>query len=329
MPRHVTVITPCYNEAGNVEPLRERIRAVFDGLPGYRHTHLFIDNASSDDTVARIKAMAQMDPDIRLIVNQRNFGHIRSPYHAFLQAEGDAVIVMVSDLQDPPELIPEFLALWEAGAPVVLGVKTSSSESWLMYRLRTLYYDTLQRLAGVKLLQHATGFGCYDRRVVEELRKLPDALPYVRGLIAELGFPIKTIPFHQAPRPWGFTKNNFYTLYDLAMLGFTTHSRVPLRLAIFTGFLVAGFSFCVALVYLVAKLILWNNFPNIGQAPTVVGLFFLGGVQLIFTGILGEYIGAIHTQVLRRPFVVEKERVGFPVDDAREARVLPVTERVT
>lgn len=325
MPRFVTVLTPCYNEAGNVEPLRARIRAVFNSLPGYRHIHLFIDNASTDDTVARIKAMAAEDPAVRLIVNQRNFGHIRSPYHAFLEAEGDAVIVMVSDLQDPPELIPEFLARWEAGAPVVMGVKTSSAEPWFIYKLRSLYYDTLQRLAGVKLVQHATGFGLYDRRVVEELRKLPDALPYVRGLIAELGFPIETIPFHQPARPWGLTKNNFYTLYDLAMLGLTTHSRVPLRLAILTGFLVAGLSFLVALGYLVAKLILWDHFPNVGQAPTVVGLFFLGGVQLIFTGILGEYIGAIHTQVLRRPFVVEKERVGFRPENGLEARV-PRTE---
>jgi glycosyltransferase involved in cell wall biosynthesis len=307
----ITVVSPCYNEEGNVETLYLRTKAVFEALGRFDYIHLFIDNASTDGTVARLKAMAAADPAVRLIVNQRNFGHIRSPYHGLLQAPGDAVILMASDLQDPPELLGTMLALWEAGAPVVMGVKTTSDEPWLIYRLRTLYYDTLQRLAGVTLVQHATGFGCYDRRVLEEIRKQRDANPYFRGLLAELGFPIATVPFHQPQRHWGLTKNNLYTLYDMAMLGFTTHSRLPLRLAILAGFLVAAFSLLVAFGYLVAKLVLWNTFPNVGQAPTVIGLFFLGGVQLIFTGILGEYIGAIHTQVLGRPLVVERERVGF------------------
>lgn len=307
----VTVVTPCYNEEGNVEPLHERIKAAFAGLPDYRWRHLYIDNASTDGTVSRIKALTAQDPRVALIVNQRNFGHIRSPHHAFLQADGDAVIMMASDLQDPPELIPELLTRWRAGAPVVMGVKTASDEPWLIYQLRTLYYGTLQRFAGVQVVQHATGFGCYDRRVIEAVRQLPDAIPYFRGLLAELGFPIERVPFHQPKRPWGLTKNNMYTLYDLAMLGLTTHSRVPLRLSILTGFLIAGFSLLVALGYLVAKLVLWDQFPNVGQAPTVVGMFFLGGVQLIFLGILGEYIGVIHTQVLRRPLVVERERVNL------------------
>jgi glycosyltransferase involved in cell wall biosynthesis len=313
----ITVVSPCYNEEGNVETLYRRTRAVFESLGRFRYVHLFIDNASTDGTVERIKALAATDPAVWLIVNQRNFGHIRSPYHGLLQAPGDAVILMASDLQDPPELIPELLAHWEAGSLAVMGVKTTSDEPWLTYRLRTFYYDSLRRFAGLTLVQHATGFGCYDRRVVDEIRKQRDANPYFRGLIAELGFPIATVPFHQPKRHKGLTKNNLYTLYDMAMLGFTTHSRLPLRLAIFAGFLVAALSLLVAFGYLVAKLLLWNTFPNVGQAPTVIGLFFLGGVQLIFTGILGEYIGAIHTQVLGRPLVVERERVGF----AQQARV--------
>jgi glycosyltransferase involved in cell wall biosynthesis len=307
-------VAACMNEEGNVAELHHRVRAAFARLPQYRLELIFIDNASTDLTVDVLRRIASEDSDVRVIVNLRNFGQIRSPFHALLQARGDAVILMASDLQDPPELIPDFLTRWAQGAPAVMGVKTESDEPVLMYLLRSLYYDILRRFAGLKLVQHATGFGCYDRRVIEELRKLPDATPYFRGLVADLGFPIETIPFHQQRRKWGRTKNNLYSLYDLAMLGFTTHSRVPLRLAIVSGFAVASVSILVAFAYLVAKIVLWDRFPNIGQAPTVVGMFFLGGVQLIFTGLLGEYIGAIHTQVLRRPLVVEKERVNFKED---------------
>jgi glycosyltransferase involved in cell wall biosynthesis len=307
----ISVVAGCRNEEGNVEELCRRIKAVFEQLPQYRWELIFIDNASTDRTAERLRHLASIEPSVKVILNLRDFGQLRSPYHAIMQARGDAVIAMASDFQDPPEMLVDFLALWASGSPVVMGVKTSSEEPWVIYQLRTLYYKTLKRFAGLNLVQHATGFGCYDRRVIEELRRLPDATPYLRGLVAELGFPIATVPFEQPRRRWGVTKNNFYTLYDIAMLGFTTHSRVPLRLAVFTGFGVAGLSLLVAFAYLVAKLVLWDNFPNIGQAPTVIGLFFLGGVQLVFTGILGEYIGAIHTQVLRRPFAVEKERLNF------------------
>lgn len=318
----LTVLTPCYNEQGNVEPLYEKIKAIFAELPDYTYEHLFIDNASSDGTVATIKAIAARDPNVKLIVNVRNFGHIRSPFHGLLQARGEACIALASDFQDPPELIPEFLARWREGFPIVLGVKVTSDEPWLLYRIRSLYYELVGRMADVELVKHATGFGLYDRRVLEAFRATNDPYPYVRGLIAELGFPRATIPYRQPNRRWGITKNNFYTLYDMAMLGITSHSKVPLRIATMTGFVVAALSLLVALGYLVAKLVLWYNFPNIGQAPTVIGLFFFGGVQLVFTGILGEYIGAIHTQVLGRPRVIEKERVNF------EPQPVPTGERV-
>lgn len=309
--KFVTVLTPCFNEEGNVEPMYEAVKAIFAGLPGYTYEHLFIDNASVDGTAAKVKALAAADPRVKLIVNIRNFGHVRSPFYGLLQATGEACIAMAADFQDPPELIPTFLQRWEEGFPIVLGVKTASDEPWLLYQLRTLYYGVTSRMADVDLVRQATGFGLYDRRVIEAFRAVDDPYPYARGLIAEFGFPRATIPYHQPNRRWGITKNNFYTLYDTAMLGITSHSKVPLRLAAMTGFVLATLSLGVALAYLIAKLVLWNNFPNIGQAPTVIGLFFFGGVQLIFTGILGEYIGAIYTQVLKRPLVIEKERVNF------------------
>ncbi len=323
----VSIVTPTFNEEGNVDHLYERIKAVMAGLPGYDYEHLFIDNASADGTVVKIKAIAALDPRVKLIVNIRNFGPVRSPYHGMLSASGDVVILLASDLQDPPELIPDFLAKWREGYPVVLGVKTTSQEPLPMYLLRGLYYRLVSGMADVTLVRHATGFGLYARSVMEELRAIDDPYPYVRGLISELGFPTATIAYHQPQRTWGVTTYTFYRLYDVAMLGITSHSKVPLRLASMVGFLVAGLSLLVALGYLVAKLILWNYFPNIGQAPTVIGLFFFGGVQLIFTGILGEYIGAIHTRVMRRPLVVERERVNFgpahemrvPASPAREA----------
>lgn len=312
----LTVVTPTYNEEDNVEELVRRLRAVLEPLEGYRYEILFIDNASTDGTVERIKAIGREDPRIKAIVNVRNFGHIRSPYHGILQAQGDAVIYLASDLQDPPELIPQFLAEWEAGFKVVFAVKSESEETPLLYAIRTAYYTLINRVADVPLTKNTTGFGLYDQEVIAWLRRIDDPYPYMRGLVAELGYPIAKIPFKQPLRKRGITKNNFYSLYDLAMLGFTNHSKVPLRLATFMGFGVACMCLAVSLVYLTLKLLFWNWFPGVGQAPTVVGLFFIGSVQLIFTGILGEYIGAIHTQVLRRPLVVEKERFNF--DDSKQ-----------
>jgi len=241
---------------------------------------------------------------------RRDFGHVRSPYHGLLEAPGDAVIVMAADLQDPPELIPEFLQKWREGYRVVLGQKLNSEESWLFFNLRRSYYKLVKRLADVDLVENATGFGLYDRTVIEQLRALDEPYPYVRGLVCELGYPIARVPYAQPQRKRGITKNNFYTLYDVAMLGITSHSKVPLRLATMVGFSASALSFAVGFAYLVYKLIFWERFA-LGIAPVVIGLFFFASVQLFFIGILGEYLGSIHTKVTKRPLVIEKERIGW------------------
>lgn len=306
----ITVVTPCFNEAGNVTEIASRVRAVFAPLPRYQREHLFIDNASTDGTVAELRALAASDPDVRVILNRRNFGHLRSPVHAILQARGDAVVALASDLQDPPELIPEFLSKWEAGAPVVLGVKSSSSESPLFYAIRTLYYKLADRLSDVPLIEHATGFGLYDRSFLEALRQLDDPYPYVRGLVSDLGFAAEVVPYDQPLRVRGVTSNSFFTLYDLAMVGITSHSKVPLRLVTLSGFVLSLLSFLVALVYFAYKLIFWSRFPA-GIAPAVIGVFLLCSFQLFCMGLLGEYVALIHTRVMKRPLVVEKERINF------------------
>lgn len=311
----VSVLTPCFNEEANVEPLYERIKAAFALLPGYRYEHVFVDNASTDRTVELVKRLAETDRNVKLIVNNRNFGHIRSPLHAFYVLRGDAVIVMASDLQDPPELIPQYVQKWAEGYKVVIGVKPTTREAIVMANVRRWYYRFVNRISDVPLIPNFTGFGLYDREVVETVREIDDRYPYFRGLIADLGYPRAEIPFHQPRRERGITKNNIYTLYDTAMLGITNHSKVPLRLATFCGFALSFMSLLIALGYLVAKLLYWNSF-SLGTAPLVIGVFFLGAVQLFFIGILGEYIGAIHTQVHKRPLVTEKERVNFDEEPA-------------
>jgi glycosyltransferase involved in cell wall biosynthesis len=320
--KFVSVLTPCFNEEENVRPLYEQIKAVFAGLGQYTYEHIFIDNASTDATVAILKDIARDDPNVKIIVNARNFGHIRSPYHALLQTSGDAVICLAADLQDPPALIPDFLRKWEEGFKVVLGVKTSAKETIVMYALRTAYYNLVKRLADVELPQHVTGFGLFDRQVVEVLRKIDDPYPYFRGLIADIGFPSFKIPYQQPQRVRGVTKNNFYTLYDLAMLGITNHSKVPLRLATVAGFGMSAISLLAAFGYLVAKLVFWD-WLSAGVAPMLIAMFFFSSVQLFFMGIIGEYIGAIHTQVQKRPLVIESERINFEPAAVPERAVAP------
>ncbi len=307
--KKISIVTACYNEEENLEELCQRIRAVMTNLK-YDYEHIVIDNASSDQSVNILRKLAQNDTNLKVIVNMRNFGHIRSPYHALLQTTGDAVIGMASDLQDPPERIPDFIQKWEEGYKVAIGVKTRSEESWIFYALRTAYYRALRALSEVPLIENFTGFGLYDREVMNIIRDLNDPYPYFRGLIAELGFERAQIEFTQPRRKRGISKNNFYTLYDLAMLGLTGYTKIPLRLATMLGFFAALLSFLVGLAYLIYKLIFWQQF-SVGLAPAVIGLFFLGSVQLIFLGIMGEYIGAIYTQVIRRPLVIEKERINF------------------
>jgi glycosyltransferase involved in cell wall biosynthesis len=306
----ITVVSGCYNEEDNLEELVRRIWAVAAKFPQYLWEIILIDNCSVDQSPEVLRRLAAADKRIKVIFNARNFGHIRSPYYAMLQARGDAVICLASDLQDPPEHIADFIPHWEQGYRVVAAIKNESAESPLFFVLRRSYYALIARLSDVDLLRNFTGFGLYDQVVIEHLRKLDDPYPYHRGIIAELGFPIAKVSFSQPRRKRGLTKNNFYTLYDLAMLGFTGHTKVPLRLATMFGFATGLLSFVVALVYLVLKLMFWQNF-TIGLAPVVVGLFFLGSVQLLFIGILGEYIGAIHTKVTKRPLVVESERINF------------------
>jgi glycosyltransferase involved in cell wall biosynthesis len=307
----ISIVSPCYNEEGNVEILTERVREIFAGLPQYRYEHIIIDNDSTDRTVDILRGIARNDPHVKIIVNARNFGHIRSPQHAFLEAKGDAVIVLLSDLQDPPEMIVDFLREWEQGCPIVVAIKSTSDEHGLMYRIRSVYYKTVARLTDVKVLEHFTGFGLYDRQVVDILKRdFRDPQPYFRGQIAEIGLPHKELFYNQKRRMRGITKNNFYTLYDMAMLGITNLSKVPLRLVIFGGFVFAFLSLIAGFGYLIAKLVFWNHF-ELGLAPTMIGLFFLGSVQLVALGIIGEYVGSIHTIVQNRPLVTEKERINF------------------
>jgi glycosyltransferase involved in cell wall biosynthesis len=316
--RHVAVVTPCYNEEDNVRPLYEAVKQVFAGLPQYTYEHVFIDNASKDRTVAVLKKLAGDDRNVKVIVNARNFGHVRSPYYAILQAGGEAVIAMAADFQDPPSLIPELLQRWEEDYKIVLGVKVEAEESALMYGIRTIYYKLVAKLSDIELTQHITGFGLYDRRIIEILRQIDDPYPYFRGLIAEIGFEAYKLPYKQPLRRAGITKSNFYRLYDLAMLGITNHSKVPLRIGAMAGFLMSGLSLLMAVAYLVLKLVFWD-WLAVGVAPILISLFFFSSVQLFFIGIIGEYIGAIYTQVQKRPLVIEKERINFDPSDDRPA----------
>lgn len=310
----ISVVSPCYNEQDNVEALYEAVRAIFARLPQYEYEHIFIDNASKDRTEERLRSIARRDPNVRVILNTRNFGHIRSPVHAIMQARGDAVIGMASDFQDPPDLIPTFLEKWEEGYKIVLGVKEQADESGLFYALRSRYYRTLARISDTQLVQQATGFGLYDRVVVDAIRRMNDPYPYFRGLLAEVGYDVARVPFRQPPRRRGVTSQNFYTLYDIAFLGIVTHSKVPLRLATMIGFATATLSLFLALGYLIYKLLFWQEF-SLGLAPLIIGLFFLSSIQLFFVGIVGEYIGSIYTQVRNHPHVFEKERINFSDED--------------
>jgi glycosyltransferase involved in cell wall biosynthesis len=307
----VSIVTPCYNEEDNVAELHRQVRAVMAKVDGVDYEHIFIDNASTDRTVEILSGLAAADPRVRVIVNARNFGHIRSPYHAILQAHGDAVVLLVADLQDPPELLGEFVRRWREGHRIVVGVKSQSHESALMFSIRKAYYGFLARVGEHRLIQNFTGFGLYDRSVVDALRRMQEPYPYFRGLISEIGYEPFRIEYVQPVRKRGITKNNFYSLYDMAMLGITSHSKVPLRLATMGGFLLSLVSLLIALVYLVYKLAFWDSF-SLGLAPIVIGLFFFASVQLFFIGLLGEYIATIHTRVMNRPLVTEKERINFP-----------------
>lgn len=310
VPKTVSIVTPCFNEETNVREVCDRVRQVMERIGRFDYEHIFIDNASRDHTVAILKTLALADRRVKIIVNARNFGHLRSPMHGMFQARGDAVVLLFSDLQDPPELIEQMIHEWEQGTLMVLGIKNTSEENGLMFWIRTKYYRLVNRLADLETYENFTGFGLYDRRVMDIVQSINDPYPYFRGIIAEIGLPHVKLFYNQKRRARGITKNNFYTLYDLAMLGITNFSKVPLRLLTFFGFGCALLSILISLGYTIYKLLFWNRF-SVGIAPLVIGIFFFASVQLISLGILGEYIGAIHTQVLRRPLVTERERINF------------------
>ena len=306
----ITVFTPCYNEEDNVEKLYNRVCSVMDQTTKYDFEYVFIDNASTDGTLIVLKGIAKKDSRIKIISNVRNFGHVRSPYYGLLQCKGDAVIVLVADLQDPPELIQKFIEEWENGHALVLGVKSKSKEHPLMFFIRKTFYSLIKKIASTEQLENFTGFGLYDQKFIHVIRLIDDPYPYFRGMVMEYGWNIKVLEYTQDKRMSGKSKNGFFTLYDIAMLGFVNHSKMPLRLSAFIGFFTAICSFLIALFYFVYKLLNWYSF-QVGSAPMVIGIFFFSSVQLFFIGIIGEYIGAIHTQVRKRPLVVEKERINF------------------
>ncbi|TRU34877.1 MAG: glycosyltransferase [Microcystis aeruginosa Ma_MB_F_20061100_S20] len=309
--KKISVVTPCYNEEGNIEEIYLQVKQIFADLEKYDYEHLFIDNASQDKTVDILKGIAIKDSNVKIIVNARNFGAIRSIYYGMIQPDADAVVLIFADLQDPPSLIVDFIKKWEEGYHIVKGIKTSSEEIFLLYGIRSFYYFLVTQLSDIKPTAHFTGFGLYDKMVVEVLKKIDDPYPYLRGIISEIGFDSAEIEYKQRQRKKGKSSyRNFYRLYDAAMLGITSHSSVPLRIATFLGFAMSLLSLLVAIGYLIAKLIFWQSFP-LGTAPVTVGLFLLASVQLFFIGIIGEYIGLMHMRILKRPLVVERERINF------------------
>ena len=309
--KKISVVTICYNEEGNIREYYEQVVAVFRKMADrYTYEIIIADNASTDGTQAILFEIAAQDENFKVIINSRNFGVNRSGNNAFMQATGDAAILMVSDLQDPPSMITEFIEKWEQGYKVVMAVKSQSKENSIMYFVRTLYYKTLEKLSDVKLVTHFTGFGLYDRQVIEIYQKLKDPYPYFRGLISDIGFEPAIIHFTQPARKHGKSKSNLFYLFDEAMLGLTSYSRIPLRLATLLGFVSAFISFLFGVFYLIYKFIFWSSF-SLGIAPLAIGLFFFGSIQLIFLGVLGEYISLIYVHVLKRPLVYEKERLNF------------------
>lgn len=309
--KKISILVPCYNEEENVIPMSEAIIKLFENeLDQYDYELVFIDNDSTDNTRMLLRKLCEGNKRIKAILNVRNFGQNNSPYYGLLQTTGMCTINIACDFQDPIELIPQYIREWEKGYKVVVGVKKSSKENIIMYKLRGLYYKTLKKFSEVELIEHFTGTGLYDRDFLEILRKLQDPSPFLRGIIAELGYKVKKIPYEQMKRRAGKTHNNFLSLYDIAMLSFTSYTKMGLRVATFIGVAVAFLSAIIGLVYLILKFVYWDRFMA-GIMPVVIGIFFLWAVQLIFIGIMGEYILSINQRIMNRPLVVEEERINF------------------
>ncbi len=306
----LSIIAPTFNEEENIEELYDRIKKTIAPIDKYNFEIIIIDNDSQDKTQEILRKIADKDKSFKVILNNRNFGHIRSPYYGILQANGLAAIYMASDLQNPPELIPEIIDKWENGFKLVMAVKPQSEGSAAFNFLRKTYYKILDKISDISVIRDSTGFGLYDAEVIEELKKIKEPYPFMRGLICDLGYKFDTIQFIQPSRKRGITKNNFYTLYDIGMLGIISHSKFPIRFAALLGFLIGATSFLIGLIYIILKLIYWDSFP-FGIAPLIIGLFFFIGLQFIFISLIGEYIGSIHTYSQNRPLVVEKERINF------------------
>ena len=305
----ISIVTPCFNEELNVEKLYLEVLAIMKSLP-YSYEYIFIDNCSTDTTVNIIKKLAKKDKNLKLIINARNFGHIRSPQHAIYQSTGDACILIHADLQDPPSLLKEFITQWEAGAKIILGQKVNSEENKLMFYLRKKYYRLMNKISETQIIENCTGFGLMDREVVNIMREMNDPYPYLRGLLIEIGFPITLVPYKQRLRHGGGSKISIFILYDYIMLGITQHSKVPLRIITIFGFMISFLSLLIALFFLAAKILFWDTFIA-GGAPMLIGIFFFGSLQAFFIGVLGEYIGSINTRVRKMPLVVESERINF------------------
>lgn len=307
----ISLVTPCYNEAENVANLFARVKEIFEGLGRYEFEHLFIDNSSTDGTSDILREMAAADDRVKVIINMRNYGHARSPHHAMLQVRGDAVIGMCADFQDPPEVIPQFIERWEQGYKVVAGIKQTTEEQGVKRLARRWYYRFLGCVSAAPLLNDFTGFGLYDRAVIEAFRQCHDEQVYFRGFIAELGYPIARVPYHQPLRRAGRSKNNFLTLMDTAVVGVTAYGRGHLRIMTLIGFGLAAVSLATSLTFLFLKLLFWNRF-GLGWAPLLTGLFFFAAVQLFMLGVIGEYVGAIIEHLRYKPPLIEKERLNLP-----------------
>lgn len=309
--KKISIIIPCYNEEENIEAMYGVLKNLFDTeLTSYDYEFIFIDNDSRDKSREILRELCKKDNKLKAIFNAKNFGQFNSPYYAMLQSSGDATILMAADFQDPIEMIPKYVSAWEEGYKIAIGIKKASKENVLMYKLRTLYYKMIKKLSDVEQIEHFTGFGLYDKAFIEVMRKLDDPTPFLRGIVAELGFKRKEIAYEQPKRRAGITSNNLYRLYDAAMLSITSYTKLGLRLATLIGAMSGGFSFFVAIIYLILKLLYWDRFPA-GMAPILIGMLFLGSIQIFFIGMIGEYILTINQRVMKRPLVVEEERINF------------------
>lgn len=308
--KKISIVVPCFNEEENVVPMSEAIINEFAKLPQYDYEIIFIDNDSQDNTRILLRGLCAENPKIRAIFNARNFGQFNSPYYGLLQATGDCAILVAADFQDPVELIAPFLEGWEEGYKIVIGIKTKSKENKMMYWLRSCYYKIIKKLSEVEQIEHFTGFGLYDRKFIEVLKELDDPTPFLRGIVAELGFRRKEIPYTQPLRRAGKTSNNFYRLFDAALLSVTSYTKTGLRMATILGGISIVVSIVIAVIYLILKLIWWYDFPA-GQAPVLIGMFLLAAVQIFFIGMIGEYVLSINNRIKKRPLVVEEERINF------------------